>query len=318
MRIKYNILWVDDRKETFKRLGHDKRLTDYVSRLFFEPHLTMCDNIEEAKAALGSKSFDVIFSDYNISDSKTDEQGNDFIEYVREQNVNTEILFYSAMEELPPIHVNRISFFSFAGQAGAYHELLSQMEQLIDLTVEKLNDLTALRGLVMAETSELDRYMEEICLDYFVAHKSEKSDKLFEEIITGMEKDYKNNLKRSENCDKKCLHKIRNKENFYDIITGLAFESSRKARTINTLIGVENIPLDYEFYNTYLKEIINVRNLLAHSYSYVKDNGVEVLVSKKDGQDIEFSKDDILKIRKDILKYEKLFIDIKEKIKRNL
>lgn len=315
MRIKYNILWVDDRKETFIRLGHDKHLMDYVSCLFFEPHLTMCENIEEAKVALGSQSFDVIFSDFNISDSKTDEQGNDFIEYVREQNVNTEILFYSAMEELPPIHVNRISFFSFAGKAGAYHELLSQMELLIDLTVEKLNELTALRGLVMAETSELDRHMEEICLNYFVTHKSEKSDKLFEEIITGLETDYKKNLKRSGICDKKCLHKIRNKESFKDIITSRAFESSRKARTINTLIEVENIPLDYEFYNTYLIEIIDIRNLLAHSCSYVKDNGVEVLVSKKDEQDIEFSKDDILKIRKDILKYEKLFMDIKGRIK---
>lgn len=315
MRIKYNILWVDDRKETFIRLGHDKHLIDYVSRLFFEPHLIMCENIEEAKVALGSQTFDVIFSDYNISDSKTEEQGNDFIEYVREQNVNTEILFYSAMEELPPIHVNRISFFSFAGKAGAYRELLSQMELLIDLTVEKLNDLTALRGLVMAETSELDRHMEEICLDYFVTHKSEKSDKLFGDIITGLETDYKNNLKRSENCDKKCLHKIRNKENFNDIITSLTFESSRKARTINAIIGTENVTLDYEFYSTYLKEIINIRNLLAHSYSYIKDNGTEVLVSKKDEQDIEFNKDDILKIRKDILKYENLFMNLKGRIK---
>ena len=30
MRIKYNILWVDDRKEEFEQLSYDKRIIDYV------------------------------------------------------------------------------------------------------------------------------------------------------------------------------------------------------------------------------------------------------------------------------------------------
>ena len=114
MRIKYNILWVDDRKEIFLRAEYDKQLIDYVNSLFFEPHLTMCESVDEAKKALDEQPYDVIFSDYNISDSEFEEQGNDFINYVRNKNVNTEILFYSAMENLPLIGVNRISFYSFS------------------------------------------------------------------------------------------------------------------------------------------------------------------------------------------------------------
>ena len=91
MRIKYNILWVDDRKEIFLRAEYDKQLIDYVNSLFFEPHLTMCESVDEAKKALDEQPYDVIFSDYNISDSEFEEQGNDFINYVRNKNVNTEI-----------------------------------------------------------------------------------------------------------------------------------------------------------------------------------------------------------------------------------
>ena len=61
MRIKYNILWVDDRKDEFEQLSYDKRIIDYVSSLFFEPHLFFCETIEEAKERIRQNHFDVIF-----------------------------------------------------------------------------------------------------------------------------------------------------------------------------------------------------------------------------------------------------------------
>ena len=315
MRIKYNILWVDDRKDTFEKAGYDKRIRDYVKGLFLEPQLTICESVEEAKEVLQATTFDVIFSDFNISDSDSEEQGNDFIEYVRGQNVNTEILFYSAMEELPPMHVNRISFFSFAGEKNAYPKLLLQMEKLIDLTVEKLNDLTALRGLVMAETSELDKKMEDICLCYFVEKESEKSNTVFEDILKGLETDYLKNLKKSDICDKKCTHKIRNKKSFKEIITSFSFDSARKARTIKSVIEKEEFSINdnsiaTNFYESYLKDIIDTRNLLAHSYSRINKGGSEVLISKKDGLEIVFDEKRIKEIRQRILLYEKMLDDL--------
>ena len=109
MRIKYNILWVDDRKDEFEQLSYDKRIIDYVSSLFFEPHLFFCETIEEAKERIRQNHFDVIFSDYNI-DANSGEQGDAFISYIRSRNVNTEVLFYSAMQELPTERLNRVVF----------------------------------------------------------------------------------------------------------------------------------------------------------------------------------------------------------------
>lgn len=321
MRIKYKILWVDDRKDEFERLSYDKRIIEYVKNLFFEPHLTFCETVEEAKDIINHNHFDVIFSDYNINDGSSGEQGDGFISYIRSRNVNTEVLFYSAMKELPTLKLNRIVFFSLAGLQDGYRKLLEQMEGLIYLTTEKLHDLTALRGLVMAETSELDKKMEDICLCFFVQNESNISDAIFEEILVGLETDYLNNLKKSSNCDKKCTHKIRNKSSFGEIITNIAFDSARKARAIKKIIEETNYPLqnydiNNDFYEAYLIDIIGTRNLLAHSYSKTIETGQEVLVSKKEGNKIIFDETKIKGIRQRMLLYESVLNGLFESIEK--
>lgn len=318
MRIKYNILWVDDRKEEFEQLSYDKRIIDFVHSLFFEPHLDFCETIDEAKEMINKKHFDVIFSDYNIDDSMEEEQGDSFISYIRSRNVNTEVLFYSAMEELPTIRLNRVVFFSLAGLRGGYRILLEQMENLIELTTEKLHDLTALRGLVMAETSELDKKMEDISYCYFVQNKSEESDSLFDEILKKIEGEYRQKLQRSTSCDKKCMHKIR-KKSIEEIVTSLVFDSSRKARTLNKIIehvgfSVKEYGIETPFYDAYLEDIIRTRNLLANSQSRINDDGTEILVSKIDGNELSFDDEKIKNVRQKILLYEKLLDNLYQTI----
>lgn len=315
MGLLYNILWVDDRIDDYKILEIDREIESYVRELFFEPHLYMYENVEDAEKDLKSRRYDVIFSDFNISENKS---GEDFINYIRKQNVNTEVLFYSAKQDLPIISLDRISFLNLKRDAS-YDELKKKMISLIDLTIEKLNDLTSLRGLVMAETSELDKNMEDVCYRYFVQNKTDISDHIFEEVIKSLEKDYLNKLEKSNNCDKKCSHKIRKLIYKENIITNIAFDSSRKARSVKKIIKETNFSLDNygineDFYEAYLKEIIETRNLLAHSYSIIKDSGEENLISKKDGKEIVFDKDIIKNIRKRILLYKNILSDLYNKL----
>lgn len=315
MGLLYNILWVDDRIDEYKMLEIDREIESYVRELFFEPHLYMYENVEDAEKDLKSRRYDVIFSDFNISENKS---GEDFINYIRKQNVNTEVLFYSAKQDLPIISLDRISFLNLKRDAS-YDELKKKMISLIDLTIEKLNDLTSLRGLVMAETSELDKNMEDVCYRYFVQNKTDISDHIFEEVIKSLEKDYLNKLEKSNNCDKKCSHKIRKLIYKENIITNIAFDSSRKARSVKKIIKETNFSLDNygineDFYEAYLKEIIETRNLLAHSYSIIKDSGEENLISKKDGKEIVFDKDIIKNIRKRILLYKNILRDLYNKL----
>ena len=73
-----------------------------------------------------------------------------------------------------------------------------------------------------------------------------------------------------------------------------------------------------EFYESYLKDIIGIRNLLAHSYSKINEEGTEVLVSKKDGNEIVFDKNKIKEIRQRILLYEKMLDDLYHRLNVNL
>lgn len=315
MGLQYNILWVDDRVEEYKILEINNEIESYIREQFFEPHIYMYEIVEEAEKELKSRKYDVIFSDFNISENKS---GEDFINYIRKQNVNTEVLFYSAKQDLPIISLDRISFLNLKRDAS-YDELKKKMISLIDLTIEKLNDLTSLRGLVMAETSELDKNMEDVCYRYFVQNKTDVSDHIFEEVIKSLEKDYLNKLEKSNNCDKKCSHKIRKLIHKENIITNIAFDSSRKARSVKKIIKETNFSLDNygineDFYEAYLKEIIETRNLLAHSYSIIKDSGEENLISKKDGKEIVFDKDIIRNIRKRILLYKNILSDLYNKL----
>lgn len=63
--MKYNILWVDDRKDEFMELDYHTTLYKYVNDLFFEPSLDFFESVEDAKNVINSKKYDVIFSDYN-------------------------------------------------------------------------------------------------------------------------------------------------------------------------------------------------------------------------------------------------------------
>lgn len=316
MRLKYRILWVDDRKSTFEGLEYDKNIQTYIQELFFEPNLVFCETAEEAKSYISTAKFDVIFSDYNIGDGDSMEKGDDFISHVREQNVNTEILFYSAQNTVPKLDIDRISFFSIPAQDG-YSRLFEKMTNLVDLTVEKLRDLTSIRGLVMAETSELDKLMEDIVLCYFVKNGSEERNSTFNLILNGLETDHKNKLKKpADNCGYGCTHSIRDNKNISKMVASRDFESSRKARSINKIVEVEQLELDgikNTFYNDYLEDIIKTRNDLAHSRSEIK-NGVEVLITQKAPNEVVFDEGKFKEIRKTILFYEHILNKIRQVI----
>ncbi len=321
MRLKYRILWVDDRKTTFENLGLDKDLQFYIKELFFDPDLIFCETAAEAKPYITSTKFDVIFSDYNFGDGDSMEKGDDFIVHIRNQNINTEILFYSAQKKTPKLDIDRISFFSIPAENTGYNALYEKMTKLVDLTVEKLRNLTSIRGLVMAETSELDKLMEDIICAYFVDDSLDELTKknregIFAQMLDKIDKDYKNNLKIN-NCKRDCSHKIRNEKEIDKIITSLSFDSARKARSINKIIEVEKLKLEgikKNFYDDYLNEIIYTRNDLAHSRSVMK-NGVEFLITKKkDAPEINFDEEKFKEIRKNILKYELILRNIKERI----
>jgi CheY-like chemotaxis protein len=299
------MLWIDDQIDKFvNTLDYKSDIENYLKELFFIPIIDICETVDEAKILITGKKYDLILSDYNIDTEK----GDAFIRYIRDQHVNTEILFYTAQRE--PLMVDersrdRISFFIIPDDLYGFPAFLEKIKQLIDLTIEKLQDLTVIRGLVMAETSQIDKLMEEIIFHYFVTQKNNERDSIWNKLMDEMEKNQKDKLDKStNNCEKKCTLKLRKKE-VKDIIKSLEFESSRKAKTINKIMEQEKY--DYNttnknYFEDYKSEISEHRNNLAHSYSEEK-NGIEVIITKKDEGEIVYDKNKFKEIRENILKY---------------
>ena len=310
--MKYNILWVDDRKDEFVELGYHNKLIEYVSEQFFDVSLDFCETVGEGKTAIETKKYDVIFSDYNIGDN---DKGDDFISFVRSRNVNTEILFYSALNTVPELNKDRFSFYNIP-QPGGNPKLLERMKLLIDLTIEKLSDLQVIRGIVMSEVSELDILMETIIHKYFVETATDEKTALFHEHITNdVERSVKRKLSPKIECEKQCVHKWREK-NIEDIIGSLEFESSKKAQSIHQILtDIKGIyPSEQSFSKNYGNDIITMRNDLAHCISY-NDAGKEVLkVKRKGAGNIIFDSEVFKTIRQNIRKYQGLFQKILERL----
>ena len=315
------VLWVDDRIDEFISLNFNKELKDYIDASFFESEIDMCESAEEAKAKLREKKYDVIFSDYNMSEEK----GDSFIQDIRSQNINCEILFYSAQEEPPLVQADRISFLRLQSNR-AYNELMNKIKSVIDLSLEKINDLTSIRGLVMAEVSDLDNKMLDI-IEYFFKDGSDEKRRDFDKhIVKDVEKTTKQNLAKdeclkllNESSKKKiestpCKHKWRDIP-INEIIHKKNFESVQKAKTVQLII--EKLEFSYfpkknNFYEDYFNDIIENRNELAHCSSFI-ESGIEILKTK-DGER-KFSKEDFTLIRSSIIKYNTIFDKLIELVK---
>lgn len=308
MSLQYNILWLDDRIEEYQTLEIDTELKEYVEDLFFEPHIYMYESVDEAVQNSIKRKYDVIFSDYNINENKT---GKDFIVDIRNKNINAEVLFYSAQQTPPETGLDRISFLKLHSD-NSYEDLKNKMKSVINLTVEKLKDLTNLRGLVMSEVSELDNKMEQLISDYFLIENDTartKRRKLFDDnILQHIENKTKEKLK-SINCKTKtCQLKLKDRD-INKIIHSIDFDSSYKAYTIDFIMKELAYSFSQgEFKDIYILEINQKRNDLAHSYSEI-ENGEEILKTKKHGPQ-KFTKDDIADIRRDIRKYHLIFNEL--------
>lgn len=308
MSLEYKVLWVDDNIGEFLEDGFKEKLKSHIESLYFTPHIDFCEDSKQAENFVKIKKYDIIFSDYNISDGKN---GDTFIQSIRSNDVNTEILFYTGQSELPQKKFNRTTYL--VKSSSRWHdELLEGMKNLISLTVDKLTSLSAIRGLVMAEVSDLDIQMENILKKYYSKNDTEaKMQNFNEHIIKSIEQSLKKSL-INNSCSKNCEHRWRN-STFDEIINDLNFDSSKKARTINHIIKESDYVYETanNFYEDYLKEIISVRNNLAHCSS-CNESGKEMLKTKKGN--LFFTKESVSEIRKNILKYKNIFDDLESKI----
>lgn len=306
MNLQYSILWIENDSDWVDSI--DDEIKDFLIDMGFNPSITL----HAKEDADMYNDYDLILMDMALEDAKS---GDILIKEIRNHNIFSDVVFYTGggvrtiREKANTLGLEGVYF------ADRQTNFIDKVKTIILTTIKKVQDLNNIRGLVMDEVSQLDKQMEDIINYYFVEKGTDERKKLFHEKITSdIEKSARRKLK-NDNCDKKCEHIWRNKD-LKNIIPSVAFDTNQKAHTINAILEKEGIDFDLKrdnFYISYSNDVITMRNNLAHSVSEIK-NGIEVLICKKEGKEIEFKSDTCVAIRKELCAYRDFLRDVSLKL----
>lgn len=310
MRIKYTIYWFEDKnswlreKDTIqgvldiskylKKYGFEINIIffveqslsstrDFMLKEFLDKYpekykIEKLDNYKDSNLEkIDFLNVDLVLMDYNLGAEK----GNNVIEYIRndQNDIYTDILFYSQNESERELRKKSDKDGLYCSERS---ELFSEnkIKKVIKTTIRKTQELNNLRGLVMAETSELDEMMKEILK--LVAEKDKVEDGKIVKTKKRLIEWYKKNNKELES------YKL--PDDFLKLIKSKHFSSFFSHSTICSFSECKKNDIEKEEVIPYGEEIIPLRNKLAH-----KDE-VEKL-----------GEEDFIKIRENIQKYKRIF-----------
>jgi len=247
MNLIYKILWFEDQLLWAQPLVREiKTFVEEMGFIFSEPQFERDNsNINN----INYEEFDLILMDYNLSGT---EKGDVLIKRIREHNFFSEIIFYSADGALKL----REEVFN-NGLDGVYcadrpaNSFLRKVQEVIKVTVKKVLDLNTIRGIVMAETSDIDKKMLDVITIYANSLEAVAKNAFLEKR--------RNKLLKSINEKIEDL-KTSSLDNFYN---NLLFDSSQKWRTVLDIVK-NRIPEKESLTRLYDPEIIQKRNRLAH------------------------------------------------------
>lgn len=306
MDLKYKLLWIENDADWAASIEED--IQEMIEGFGFQFDKKLIPKQQD----LNYNEYDLILMDLNLADGNS---GDLLIQKIRGLGVYTDVVFYTAggyskiKEKVQDLGLEGVYFSD-----RDIDSFLNKVKSVVLTTIKKVQDLNNLRGLVMAEVSELDAQMEEIIKLYYTT--SERMEKFHKHVTKDRENTIHTRLvhDNKEKCDKECKLFWRSKK-----INEIILESSQRAHAINLIlkeIDKDNHIFDKSegcFCEIYHKKIIETRNNLAHCESIQDQNGNEILKTRKGN--IEFSNDDFITIRKDITKYQMLFNKLLEKIR---
>jgi len=300
MKMEYRILWIDDRIDDRRRDGHLLRIENFLTELGFVPQIVGREDDDGLAELLQNQTFDLILTDYNLAEDDTN--GNIIIQNIREGNIFTEILLYSAVEDFLEIAkqifpVDRLSYYQLS---QGFNGLIDKTEKLITQTISKLQELTSMRGLMMAETSGLDSLMEELLIEFINRPEMDKKKvAVFEKTSQSSAKYFKEVAEIIEKCftENRCedFVKSSNVEGKWQILRQIVKDEKIENFSVDTL-------------KAYKPEIIEIRNKLAHLKHTVKDGKHHFSFKASDGTLWEFNDGKCVDIRRNLKKHKDNFI----------
>jgi DNA-binding response OmpR family regulator len=288
MKLEYKILWFEDEDTWYQSIL--PFISRHLNQNGFELEPIRRKNGHDLHTLIQNQDFDLILMDYNLSGI----QGEELIESIRDNQLYTDIIFYSQTGAQAVRNIAKDKGLDGVFCSGRDNmEFVDKVKKVIQTTIRKVQDVNNLRGLVMAETSELDEKMIDIIEDMCKMIPDNKK-LLLEKTIENRE-------------ERLCVLKGITCDDMERDSLSRTLESSDRLKAINRLVkGVKESPLsDYvEILHLFENEILKIRNVLAHVKEENDLNGRKVLKSKIKGyESFEFNDEICSSIRNNIRKH---------------
>jgi hypothetical protein len=331
MNIYFKILWFEDTVEWFRPA--QRNVNTFIKNHELEPVIERRIGNEVDINNILSNEYDLILMDFNLAEGNS---GDNIIQSIRDQNVLTDILFYSAQYEemLKAITGKNVQYDEGLKEIivksppidGIYYVhrnkdlFYPKVDGLISKIVRRSQDVVNLRGVVLDNTSEFDNKMKEIFnISWQKISEDERAKirKYTEDIIKNVKKD--NEKKIDDVLAAKCSYTASLNSPDYII------DSFKKARIMCKVLDilVDKYGLEIEnkyrqFAENYLNEIIIYRNALGHSMKNKNDKQEVYIGTKKDGTQIIFDEPLCRQLRASLNEYSKVFDRIVDHLTMNM
>ena len=296
MKIEYNILWVEDEDSwynTTKDLFHET-----LYDLGFQLISKQCKTFDEVKAEITKnnlRDYDLLLVDFTLRGSDSGEKIIEFIRNIKDQPILTDVLFYSSAVENVRQSMHEL------GLEGVYtadrKDIEPKFEQVVNTTIKKVQDLNNIRGLIMAETSDIDKTMLKIVTTIILKDAYGIGKNLINQIFTNV---------AAKITDKaKDFEKYNLNGNINRVIKdNVMFDTSEKIKALQFIFDSINhsvtLPYKNDVFISCYSDISKKRNLLGHEIHKPVDGRIIV---GSDTFSFEFNDEFCVDMRKKVRKY---------------
>jgi len=301
MQLEYNILWIDNDIQEYIDNGEVNSINSFLKDLGFEPNIVTVDDESMIDNFILDYKYDLIISDFNLNATT----GDVIIEKIRnEKGFSTEILFYSAKSNFrnDPDVKERLAFLDRITFHSNRDTFLDKVEKMIELTLDKLLELNATRGLITAATSDLDVEIEEMVM-LLIGKRRIEEDKL-KSFITS--KVFTPLRKKLDTFWEKY-------GTFQDYFHGI--DAVKKWEIFRELLkplkSNSEITIFLEINKDYQTEVIGIRNKFAHAKAELI-NGQLVLRGQLGQEGFQYDANACIQIRRNLIKHKKNIESLKE------
>ncbi|MEM7600996.1 MAG: response regulator [Verrucomicrobiota bacterium] len=251
----FRIIWIDDSPRWVESIKGEIEL--HIEECGFDAQIETYEDGHAIESSLHHADVSLVI----VDDQLETKNGDELIAQIRTSGHFTEIVYYS--KDGPPPKGDWDGVFR-----SSREDALERIKQVIDLTIHKLRDLGVFRGLLIAQSIDLEVQLEECILAWF----DQKAPVIESRLINQMFFDFKKKSDMVMSITKEYLKTA----------SGADKESMEAAREI--LKAFEN-------------DIIHKRNVLAHVRPVVNSEGKFHLKGDRSHMNFEFTDENVRDLR---------------------